>query len=716
MPGNDYDQYLEDTYGNEDVVLNDNGPIPFSADTSEVNPIDSDISAFVDNSAGLPSSPSPNESPVPSGLIAPPDSQMRSVSGSRSGYNLSDEKSAQIAKVGGVLDQRIAASGAELDAEGSQTAKEFQDALGSRAETVAQKELLDTKVAGERQKFAELEADAVREYRFQERVSYEKARLAEEEAMANYQASVKQFEASNINPGKLWGDMSAGDKFGAQVSVFAAGILAAKGINTEVMNNINRAIDQNISAQQANMDKKGKSVGMFKQAWDMVRAESESESEARLKMHNLMLSEVKSALTARLMSYDSDYAKLKAQESFATLEMEQANKLGEIREAVRTNKETGRNFELQRWGKEQDLRLESARVGLAAREVKLKEDAAKGTEELEKPEVLVRDPVNPDGTGGEVVGAAGDKERAKELQKGWNATVKSQRSVARLAELSRDLGQIYDGPGKAAFMSKHKSELQSLVNELEFEEAVRLTGLTATDAQLDRIKQIRGTVDGWTKGIFGGDGETLVYTQAQKTLRDLAGMEDNLRTGLYDVSPATKARYKGVDVSGRPGVVLPEVETETLDKKKETTEATKLIGQAVLDKDSVKTSPETIETLQKALPGYIEEFNTYESGLGRAKTVPKYPDTAPRFAANQVQLAELVKNKDKPMEARKEAVNFLMEETKKYGHDKGEQFTFGPDTPGILSTYLINELIDQGHIDFDGNILFDSIEQSDPSN
>lgn len=141
-------------------------------------------------------------------------------------------------------------------------------------------------------------------------------------AMAQYQSSVQEFQAMQVDPGQWWGNLGRGDQLGTLASVFVANFLGVKGIQTTVMPTINEAIDRNINAQLANIQKAGQAVGVFKDVWEMTLAQSATETEARLRIRGYALAQVEKEIQAELMRYDAPLAQAKAAEAVATIGQE----------------------------------------------------------------------------------------------------------------------------------------------------------------------------------------------------------------------------------------------------------------------------------------------------------------------------------------------------------------------------------------------------------
>lgn len=156
-----------------------------------------------------------------------------------------------------------------------------------------------------------------------EQAAVENARAEADSIQGQYRTALADYAAAKINPAQLWDYAGVGGQVAMIATAFGHDFLAAKGINTSGMDSINRAIQNNISAQLENMRKKGDVAQGFKQLWDMQRAQSATDAEARQRMNGFYLSSLSNEIEAQLGGYDSELAIQKAQAAKAKLLQEQ---------------------------------------------------------------------------------------------------------------------------------------------------------------------------------------------------------------------------------------------------------------------------------------------------------------------------------------------------------------------------------------------------------
>jgi len=159
-------------------------------------------------------------------------------------------------------------------------------------------------------------------------IDKESAAIAESQAaakgaQADYRAALADWAGSKVNPAQLWDAGGKVGQFAMVATAFGHDFLGARGIKTSGMDSINKAIQNNINAQLANIEKKGQVAAGFKNLWDMQRQQSASDSEARERMRGFYLEGIKNQIDANLSGYDSELARAKAQAAKAELVKEQ---------------------------------------------------------------------------------------------------------------------------------------------------------------------------------------------------------------------------------------------------------------------------------------------------------------------------------------------------------------------------------------------------------
>lgn len=180
-------------------------------------------------------------------------------------------------------------------------------------------------------------AAANKEFMTKEQAAIDNARTEADKAHADYRTALADYQAAKVNPRQLWENAGAGGQFAMMVTAFAHDFLGAKGIQTSGMDTINKAIQNNINAQVENIRKKGDVANGFKALWDMQRAQSATDAEARQRMQGFYLAAMSNEIEAKLGSYDSDLALAKAQSAKAKLMDEQVKNDLLVRQHIDTS-------------------------------------------------------------------------------------------------------------------------------------------------------------------------------------------------------------------------------------------------------------------------------------------------------------------------------------------------------------------------------------------
>lgn len=224
-----------------------------------------------------------------------------------SGYSVT--KNEQIAKgAGSRLDRKLEADRVAIEARYApireaqiQTRAYEQQAMEAVAKREQESILESARLKGEM-------AHLFNDFKNKEENEVVNARVAAEQAKADYRAALADFSATNINPGQLWSRMDDGDQFAMGVNAFTHDFLQAGGVKSSSMEIFNKAVDRNINAQISNLDKKGQVATGFKQLWDMQRAQSASDAEARARIRGFALDSALKQVESQMGQYDSNLA------------------------------------------------------------------------------------------------------------------------------------------------------------------------------------------------------------------------------------------------------------------------------------------------------------------------------------------------------------------------------------------------------------------------
>lgn len=207
-------------------------------------------------------------------------------------------------------------------------------------------------------------AAANKDFLTKEQAAADNARAESEANIAQYRAALKEYAAAKINPAQLWESAGTTGQIAMLITAFGHDFLGAKGIKTSGMDSINQAIKNNIDAQYANMHKKLEVAQGFRQLWDMQRAQSASDTEARARMQGFYLQGVANEIDAKLGSYDSQLALIKGQAAKAEIQKEMVKNDLTVQKYI----DDASNQRAQR-------RLEIYKAGLAASSAKYSADA-----------------------------------------------------------------------------------------------------------------------------------------------------------------------------------------------------------------------------------------------------------------------------------------------------------------------------------------------------
>lgn len=181
-------------------------------------------------------------------------------------------------------------------------------------------------------------ADANTDFLTREQGAIDQARAESQATMADYKAAQADFAAQRVNGAQLWDNAGAGGQFAMMAAAFAHDFLGVKGMQTSGLDTVKSAIKQNIDIQLDNIRHKRDVAQGFKELWDMQRAQSATDAEARARMYGFHLEALKSQIDADMGKYDSKLALTKGAAAIAKLDQEQAKNDMLVQQHIDTSK------------------------------------------------------------------------------------------------------------------------------------------------------------------------------------------------------------------------------------------------------------------------------------------------------------------------------------------------------------------------------------------
>lgn len=241
---------------------------------------------------------------------------------STSGLATSPGKEKIISGAGSVLDQQNAADKAAITQEYAPYQAKF-DAANTAANTA-----IDQQTSAETAKIEAAAigkgqiADATALHANQIEASYAQARSEAESIKADYRSALRDYGAAQVNPAQLWDSAGKEGRAGFLATAFMHDFLGAKGIKTSAMDTFNQAVRNNIDSQLENIRKKKDVAAGFKDLWDMQRAQSATDAEAKERIYGFHIQAMAGQIDADMAKYDSPLAQAKGASAKAALQQE----------------------------------------------------------------------------------------------------------------------------------------------------------------------------------------------------------------------------------------------------------------------------------------------------------------------------------------------------------------------------------------------------------
>lgn len=432
-----------------------------------------------------------------------------SVGVSASGRGFSQEKAKQIDKRDKLLNRDLAAADATAQSQfaGAQpaldTAKESamsaaESITGAQVQKITGEALAAQRLAEINTQFAMAEEEINAHYTSKQN-----------QAQADYVQALSDFRASRVDPNQLWKDMSGGERFGTLVAAFAHDYLGSKGIKTSAMQSINMAIDRNIAAQEYAIKTKGEVTQGFKTLWDMQRAQSQSDAEARGRVRGFMLESVKQGITANMAQYEAGLATAQGQAALAKIDEAYAQNLIEVYKEIAKNTAQLRGQAIQ-WNA-QKLDAANAAWANSLRSQELNFQKKKYEDEKNKADAIKAGDfvVDPETGKNRWVFKPGVSEKTKDrVKEAMEGTAEVNEVMKEIRALAAETGSKPDLLYDTRVMNQKTRQIEAMRVRLAHA-MVKANGEKATDKDVQQyLKSL--PVETWLTN--GGVDEILAYT------------------------------------------------------------------------------------------------------------------------------------------------------------------------------------------------------------
>ncbi len=631
---------------------------PYQDNLTDAYPITPDV---VSTDTPVATTPTPTVPPPPS---SEGKSSSEGYSVGTSGLNF--DTLDKVEKLG-TVDKRVAKRMAPIDAELESQNQQQGKILSKQAEIVGATTEIDKEKANLVAKHDLDQAALVTDYNNKIATEQERGQQRVNSAIATHQKMMQEYMTLEVDPGMMWKNMTGGEKLGSGLSVFASAFLGAKGIETPVMAMLDKALDRNIDAQLQNINQKGKALDQQGRLVQMVREQSASDLEAKLRLKEMATESAKYSIAAQMSQYGSKLAELKGQELITGLKQKGLEyRQGFIKE--RNQQEqiiTGQ--EIQRHGDELQASAQSARLAFDKSEAALRrqreDDAAKGSLASQVNARAIIDPTDPNKfliapdymDGKDVVKA---QEKVNDTNQAFNIT-------RELMEANRSLGATYQGPLKGLTVTERKAKRDQLRTMLRNNLAKQWNGTTFSDHWLKTLDDViptqSYTYDVNTDSTLGQFIEVLdsEAKSAKSAFREPNAAErsvyrpsvgapiDSIGANRTDETPSSNTFGKATVDSGKASNINEEEPEKSRAKE---------LGIA-LNKDDNNGAAKLSEPRQK-------EWDEYSKYIGNVK------ENGETFVAANKQFDILGDLRDRAITGDEEAFNVLVTTAKEVPSDK----------------------------------------------
>ena len=271
---------------------------------------------------------------------------------------------------------------------------------------------------------------------------------------ADYMTALADFRASRMNPDQLWQQGGKGGQLATIAAVFMHDFLGARGVNTSAMDTLNKAIDRNMQAQEAEMRKKGQVAEGFKSLWEMQRAQSASDAEARARVRGFMLESTKQAIISHMSSYQAALATAQGQSAVAKIDEEYAKNLIDVYSHIDTVTNARKAQDIQIWSDKLKNAQEAWANSIKQQEINQKNAPPNPLQDLI---------FNPQTNKAMGIFQPGIKDTEKEaLRKEFSGAADANKIMQRMRELVRSSPTMSDWKGGTRLADTQQQQFDSL--------------------------------------------------------------------------------------------------------------------------------------------------------------------------------------------------------------------------------------------------------------
>ncbi len=404
-------------------------------------------------------------------------------------------------------------------------------------------------------------AAANKEFMVKEQAAVDNARAEADHSHAEYRAALADYSASKVNPKQLWENAGAGGQFAMMVTAFAHDFLGAKGIETSGLKTINTAIQNNINAQLENIRKKENVAQGFKQLWDMQRAQSATDAEARQRMQGFYLAALSNGIEAQLGGYDSDLALAKGQAAKAKLMEEQVKNDLLVRQHIDTSANQRATNRVHMYSAE--LSASSAKYSADAH-VKAAQIAA------DKPKGAPALLIDTSKTGGNVAIRKFlpnvPPEKTVEIQTNYSKSMNTVENINHLIELQDQIGKVppTDLPAIKKMQGEAARTAELVRNVVRMGLVYDASGKQINEQEMKIYNELVSKKDWWVNGNNVRTLGTLGRLLSEKNDAIISGLTVELQPGEpgYGATTGAKTGNAGAraadEIYSQPGGGSPE--------------------------------------------------------------------------------------------------------------------------------------------------------------
>lgn len=359
---------------------------------------------------------------------------------------------------------------------------------------------------------------------------------------AGLESDLAKVRALRVNSGQLMKDMTGTERLGSAAALFAQGFLGTRGIQTGSREALQYWIERSVSDQEAAVRNGQAMVESDKMLWDMARAQSHDDQEARDRVAAYLTAQAQAEIKAQVDSYGSALATANGDAAVAALGMDLNAKLAQITDRYDQKAQAAAAFVWNKYKFNVQMSMESRRISAM-------ENKGKGTGGIPLAithGVRTVDPKTGRAVVTNIIDPSYKPNQVEGIRNKIAAVSATNESLRKLSDHIAEIGRVYGGVGHATFQSTEKEMLIGERDRLAQDIAYAKWGARSGSKYDQEVERQIVRIDTMTQRA---DAQRIL---ADYVTEQISGAQQDLAQHTVTVDKARELGWDVGDLEGAP--------------------------------------------------------------------------------------------------------------------------------------------------------------------